>query len=315
MSDPRQWPVKKRLKNSLIYWFIRWLVDFVRWLPRSAAVALMGRLGWLALHLIPSARRVTLHQLQLAYGDSKTAAEIERMAREVFVNLGRNAADAIRLPVLVRQGLDQFVQCRGAEHLDRALACGRGVIILTGHIGSWELLAAYLVHCGYPLAVVGAELYDPRLNKMLVEAREQAGYHNIARGPRGTREMLRWLRKGGVLGILIDQDTEVEGVFVDFYGRPAHTPVGPVILAQKTGAAIVPLAIHRQPDGTHLAEIRPPIPLQSTGDMMADRLENVRRCSKAVEAFIREHPTQWVWMHERWRRQPTEKMSSALRPW
>jgi KDO2-lipid IV(A) lauroyltransferase len=312
MSDPSHWPLKKRLKNGLIYWLVKWMVSLIRILPRPAAVGLMGRIGWLAYFLLSRARRDTERHLHLAYGDQKTNPEIRDMARQVFVDLGRNAADAIRLPVLIRQGLDRFVKCTGAEHLDRALARGRGAIIITGHIGSWELLGAYLAHRGYRLAGVGAELYDPRLNKMVVEMRELAGYPTIPRGPQGVREILRWLRSGGVLGILIDQDTRVDGVFVDFFGRPAYTPIGPVVLAQKTGAAIVPVAIHRQADGSHLVEFRQEINLQCTGDLRADRVENVRRCSKAVEEFIRQHPTQWVWMHERWKTQPEEKADLVL---
>lgn len=313
MNGRKQQPLKKRLKNGLIYCAVWTMVRCLRLLPRRLATAVMAGTGRLGYLLARDARSKTLHHLQLAYGDRKSSNEIQKMAQEVFVNLGRNASDAVLLPVLVRRGLDRYVRIVGAHHLDRAVERGRGVIILTGHIGCWELLAATLVHSGYPLAVVGAELYDPRLNQLLVDTRSLAGYRAFSRDSGGVRQMLRWLRGGGVLGMLIDQDTRADGEFVDFLGRPAHTPAGPVVLAQKTGAALVPLAIHRRPDGTHLAEIREEIPLRNGREPRLGRIENVQRCSRAVESFIREHPTQWVWMHERWKTEPQDRAVASFR--
>ncbi|MDZ7267334.1 MAG: lysophospholipid acyltransferase family protein [candidate division KSB1 bacterium] len=291
-------PLLKRIKNGGIYWFIRLLLAVMQRLPRRPALALFEQLGLLAFRLLRREREKTLRHLRLAFGGKRSEVEIRALARECFRYLGRNAAEAVRLRQLQRAGLERFVSFTGREHLEAALAKGRGVICITGHLGCWELLAAFIAQ-HFPLAVVGTALYDPRLDALLVRERELAGCRNIPRTAGAAREMLRWLKSGGVLGILIDQDTRVDGEFVDFFGHPAYTPAGPVVFAERTGAPLVPLAIWMNEDFTHTVAISPEIPLQAH-----DRPGNVQRCSKAVEAFIREHPEQWVWMHERWKTKP-----------
>lgn len=298
-------PLRKRIKNWLIFQLVRSLIKLVRMLPRRVAIKIFERLGALAFHLIRKEREKTLRHLQLAFDAQKSETEIYNLAQNVFRALGRNAAEALRLPQMQRDGLDQHIRFIGREHLDKALARGRGVLCITGHIGCWELMAMFIAS-HYPLAVVGAAIYDPRLDEILVREREQAGYRTFSRTAGGTRQILKWFREGGVLGILIDQDTRVDGEFVDFFGHTAYTPAGPVVLAERTGVPIVPLAIHMNEDFTHTVEVRPEIELQKTGDARADRIANVEKCSKAVEAFIREHPEQWVWMHERWKTKPVK---------
>lgn len=304
-------PLRKRLKNWLIYQFIRRLIWTVRRLPRPLAWWLFRNLGLLAFWLIRDARVKTLRHLHLAFGDQRRGEEIYQLAKQVFRQLGLNAVEAMRIPNLVAAGLQKHVRFVGKEHLDRAYQRGKGILCVTGHIGCWELLATF-VAWHYPLKVVGAALYDPRLDAILVAEREKAGYESLPRDASGTRRILRWMKQGGLLGILIDQDTRVDGEFVDFFGRPAYTPAGPVVIAERTGAALVPLAIYMNDDGTHTVEVRPEIELQNTGDVDADRLATVAQCSKAVEAFIREHPTQWVWMHERWKTTAPNETSSSF---
>lgn len=296
-------PLRKRIKNWLIFQLVRSLIKLVRVLPRRVAIKVFERLGALAFRLIRKEREKTLRHLRLAFGAQKSETEIFDLAQNTFRALGRNAAEALRLPQMKRDGLEQYIRFAGREHLDKALARGRGVLCITGHIGCWELMAMCIAS-HYPLAVVGAAIYDPRLDEILVREREQAGYRTFSRTASGTRQILRWFREGGVLGILIDQDTRVEGEFVDFFGQAAYTPSGPIVLAERTEVPIVPLAIHMNEDFTHTVEVRPEIELQKTGDARADRIANIEKCSKAVEAFIREHPEQWVWMHERWKTRP-----------
>lgn len=296
-------PLRKRIKNWLIFQLVRSLIKLVRVLPRRMAIQSFERLGALAFRLIRKEREKTLRHLRLGFGEQQSEDAIYKLGQNTFRALGRNAAEALRLPQIKRDGLNQHIRFTGREHLDRALARGRGVLCITGHIGCWELMAMFIAS-HYPLAVVGAAIYDPRLDEILVREREQAGYRTFSRTASGTRQILKWLRAGNVLGILIDQDTRVEGEFVDFFGQPAYTPAGPIVLAERTGAALVPLAIHMNEDFTHTVEIRSEIELQNSGDARADRHANLEKCSKAVEAFIRANPTQWVWMHERWKTRP-----------
>ncbi|MBN1503626.1 MAG: lysophospholipid acyltransferase family protein, partial [Candidatus Eisenbacteria bacterium] len=176
---------------------------------------------------------------------------------------------------------------------------------VTGHIGSWEMLAAYFSMRGYPLSVLARPLRDERLEKLLDSQRRAKGMRPISRIA-NARPAYEALKEGGILGVLIDQDTPVTGVFCDFFGRPAFTPAGPAYLAMRTGAAVVPMGISMQRDGTHLVRILKPVDASVRDGDDKDRraLEITRECTGALERLIRFEPTQWVWMHERWKTSP-----------
>ncbi len=164
-------------------------------------------------------------------------------------------------------------------------------------------MAAAVAMKGYPVYVIGKQLYDPRMDRILVRNRERSGYRNIARGG-SAKKIIRALRSNSILGILIDQDTNVDGVFVNFFGMPAYTPIGPVVLAAKSGASIVPIAIQIMPDFRHRILIKEPVALTFTGDRQQDLVVNTQKLSDFLEETIRAYPTQWVWMHERWKTKP-----------
>lgn len=298
-------PLRKRVKNDLIYRAALLAVWLLRALPRQVAHGLLLRLGRLAFRLARKEREKTLRHLTWVYGREKSPQEIEALGRAVFEHFARAAADTIRMPLVLQQGINTLITSEGQEHLQAALSRGRGAIILTAHLGNWELMGAWIAQNGFPIKVVGRSAYDPRLDRLIVEGRNQAGYTNIARG-KGTREIVRALHQNQCLGLLIDQDTSVEGVFVNFFNRPAHTASGPVILARKFGAAIIPSFIHLQPDGRYHVEFQPELELTTTADEEADIVTNTQKCSDAIERMVRRYPEQWVWMHERWKKQPQD---------
>ncbi len=298
-------PLKKRIKNDLIFVFIFYLILFVRLLSREAAFKLFEKLGQLSYYLISDARNKMIAHLTIAFGDQKSMKAIRKMAKETFVNLGRNAVDAIRLPTYSLKDLEKIVVAEGLDVLDRIRAEGRSIILITGHIGSWEVLAGYIAMKGYPLYIVGARLYDPRLNRLLLKMRKSGGYINIPRGG-STKYLLQILNRPNLLGLLIDQDTRVAGTFVDFFGKPAYTPVGPVILARKTGASLVPVFIKLDRTYRHRINILPEFKMTLTEDKRKDATRNTQALTKIIEDFIRTVPTQWVWMHERWKTRPED---------
>lgn len=192
-----------------------------------------------------------------------------------------------------------LVDFEGWERIEMARAAGRPLLILTGHCGNWELLAAALNVAGLGMAVVGRELDDQGLQARLLGLRSRFGSRTIVRGtPGAARDLLRTLRAGGALGMLIDQDTRVDGVWVDFFGRPAYTPVGAAEIALRLGACVLPTFIERLDDGGHLATIQPALALP--GEPRAA----TQAMTERIEAQIRRVPEQWVWLHRRWRRQP-----------
>jgi len=297
----RKW---KQIKNWLIYVSVKTGLTWIKSVHRTTAIQFLQALSLAGFYLVRSERRKTINHLTMVYGAEKSSREIYQMAKAVFLNLGRNMVDAFRIPLYNDRNIDSFVNATGLKSLNQALQNGKGVLALTGHIGNWELMGSYLAIKGYPVNVVGAPIYDSRLDKLVVNNRLQGGLKYIARGS-ATREIIRALRRNEIVGLLIDQDTKhVDGVFVDFLGKKAYTPVGPVILAMKTGAAVVPMAIHIKNDNTHFIQIDKELDLKLTNDQNYDRIQNTQICSNAIERFIKSHPAQWVWMHQRWKTKP-----------
>ena len=296
-------PWAKRVKNTLIYYGVRGVLGFVNSAPRELALDLVGTLALLAYGCASGTRRRTLAQLSHAFSHTLNPAEITHLARAVFWNLGRNTVDALRMGQITTANIDTLVTARGMEHLEAAYRQGRGVLAVSGHIGNFELLGSYLALKGYPVTVVVAKLYDPRLDLLLRNNRALGGL-NIVDRDRATGAVVRALRQGHIVGLLVDQDTRVTGVFTPFFGRPAYTPIGPAVLAGRTGAPIVPMAIRRLKDDTHLITIRPPLPLPGEPGSENAIREIVGQYTSAIEQFIRDDPAQWVWMHDRWKTQP-----------
>ena len=174
----------------------------------------------------------------------------------------------------------------------------------SAHCASWELLGAALSARGFTINVIAKRVYIERLNQMLLDLRSSKGLKIIFRSDSDSaKKMLKALRSGETLALLIDQDTEVPGVFVDFFSRPAWTPSGLAVMALKTGAPVIVALDTRLPDDTHRVVVTGPLELVRTGDHDRDVLENTAVITKIIEGHIRKNPSQWVWMHERWKTQ------------
>jgi KDO2-lipid IV(A) lauroyltransferase len=300
---------KKRLKNWLIYRFILILIGFLNLLPRRLSLFIGGSLGKLAYLILPESRSTTLQNLKIAFpeknsGRGQAPPLRKRLSLKVFESLGRNAVDAIRLPKMSWEEIQKLVKVEGIEHLEKAYSQGRGVMGVTGHIGNFELLAAYVSLRGYKLSAIGRELYDPRLDELLIKNRQKMGVQNIY-STAGVKEVIRVLNSGRMIGVLIDQDTSrVKGIYVDFFGKKARTPVGPVILALKLNVPIVPMAVIQTREGNYKIYVREEVkPL--VGKTKEENIYYLtQKCTEFLEQVIREYPDQWIWMHKRWLRSP-----------
>jgi len=267
---------------------------------------LFSALGHLAFSVYRKERDRAVSNVSLAFPDIDPLI-VRALARGSFRFLGRNALDAMRLTFISREEVLGLCTISGEEHLRRAYEKGKGIVGLTGHIGCWELFGAHISQKGYKLSVIARDLRDGRLNDILVRMRSRHGTVSI---PRGTSAILGYkvLKKGEILGMLLDQDIDVDGVMVPFFGVPAHTARGAALFALRSGAEIVPMAIHMQPDGRHRITVRPPleIPPDDLGEEW--RIDELTAsCSRALEELIRIYPQQWVWFHDRWKRYMEEK--------
>lgn len=235
-----------------------------------------------------------------------TIPTAEGIARELFCNLGRSLVETCRLYHGKGGGLIDRIEVRGREHYDTARAMGKGIIFLTGHCGNWELVAlAYARLFKEPLSVVARRQNNPYLNTM-VERMRQHYDNTVIYKDNALRNMIAVIRKNGTVGLLVDQTVfPEEGYLIDFLGRPAWASKAPVLLARKTGVPIVPAFIHRE-EGRHVIDIYPALQFDGDDSEQGWR-DDVKTYSRMIEKYIVAHPTQWYWVHRRWKR--TEGLS------
>jgi KDO2-lipid IV(A) lauroyltransferase len=297
--------LKKRTRRWAALLVVKALIASTRLMSRRAGLSFFSFLGRSAFSMYRKDRERSLRNLALAFPQSDPLI-VAGMARGCFQALGRNAFDALRLMYLPPEKVLQLCTVDGEEHMRGAYREGRGVVGLTGHIGCWELLAAYFSCREYKLSVVHRDNDNRELNSMLVDMRRRFGIASIPRGT-GALSAFKALKRGEILAMLIDQDIDVDGILVPFFGVPAHTPRGAAAFSIRSGAPIVPLAIHMQPDGSHRITVLPALETPPAELDERQRIDELtRRSSQAVESLIRIYPQQWVWFHDRWRRRNTE---------
>jgi len=296
--------LRKDIKYFLIFWLVKLLIRLSTFFPRKWVVGFYGTLGTIAFTFANKSKKRTIKHLTMAYGHEKSTIEIEEMAAAVYKNIGKNFADIVRLlEVKKLSDLEKVLDIEGIEHLENAYQKGDGVLCLTCHLGAFELTGTTVALTKYPTMAIGTRMKDPRLNQLLVDNRTSRGIENIYRGEDSIK-LIRGLKSGKALIILIDQDTKVKGTFVDFFGIQAYTPIGATVLALKTKAAVVPMSVTLGKDGRQKMVFKPALEVIKTGNYEEDLVTNTELFSKSLEAFIRENPTQWVWMHERWKTRP-----------
>lgn len=280
------------------------LLVLIRVLSRKVSMWMGARLGALAFRFLKNERAKTINNLTIAYGAEKNATEIRAMAREVWVNLGKSGIEfGIKMGQEDPEKFFQDLEVRGNEYLQEAYRKGKGILGLISHMGCWEGTAMGLPMLGIPAYAIGKKMGNEMLNDLLFESRGKKGVPTLARGS-SYKTILRVLSENNLIGILIDQDTDVRGVFVDFYGKPAHTPIGAAMLAMDSGASVLPMFYLKKPDDTYVFIIEKEIPLVLTGNRRQDMEENTRRFHEVIEKYIKKYPTQWVWMHNRWKTTP-----------
>ncbi|HLL55184.1 MAG TPA: lysophospholipid acyltransferase family protein [Myxococcaceae bacterium] len=298
-------PLTKRFKRALRYGLVRVALGLVGSLPVGLAGRWGWAFGWLAFRVARTDRARALDGLRRAFPDLPEA-ERARLAEEAFRHLGRSAFELACVRKLDPE-LERWVEWPEADRrvLEAALAKGRGVLFVSGHVGNWELLARRVAMAGYPCQTIAKETTDPRLTRLVERFRAAGKLKSIWRGQDGAaKAMLKALKGGEILGMLIDQDTKVQSVHVPFFGHPASTPRAAADLALRTGAAVVMGFCQRQADGRYRVAMKEVEP-ESTGDREADAVALTARMTWEIEQAIRRAPAQWVWMHRRWKTQPS----------
>ncbi len=281
---------------------------FVRIMSRSCALSFARLAGATAFYLVGRQRKKVLNNLRIAWKDEKSDAELKTIGRRVFENLALTTVDTIRFTSLTKENIGEWVVYDDEfTRVKRILDKGKGLVILASHIGNWELLAAAFGLMGFGgSAVVGKRIYYEKYNKIITGLRERVNIRTIYRDE-SPKEMLRVLKNNQILGVLADQDVRsVQGIFVDFFGRPAFTPTAPVKLAMAAQTVMVPAFMIREGDRYRLIVEEPLSPQAVKGSKDEAVREFTERWSAVVEKYIRRYPEQWVWMHDRWKTTPEE---------
>ncbi len=298
MSAP---PLRKRLKRWLRAKLLSALLQVLRWLPLGWARALGRAAGGLAYHLARGTRRLGERHLSVAFPEAD-AAFVRRTLRACFRGLGENLMENVVAHRLDGR-LAEYVAIEGEACLEAALAEGRGVIVVTAHLGNWELAARALVARGREVVAIARRFHDPGLGRLVERHRAEGGVKTLLRGERSTPfRMVRHLKRGGALFMLVDQDTDVPSLFAPFFGRLAKTPRAPADLSLRLGAPVVAGFIERREGGHRLRFER--IEAPRSGDAERDAVKLTEAINRAIEAEIRRRPADWVWFHRRWRTPP-----------
>ncbi|MDH7569580.1 MAG: lysophospholipid acyltransferase family protein [Armatimonadota bacterium] len=291
--------VGRWLKRAGVWCAVCVLMAPVRVLPLPALRRFAAGVAWVVRGLTYRRQRMVEQNLIAVFGDRLTPAQRRRIRVESVRNICKTMAELVKMRWLTPDELRRQMSYEGVEHLDAALARGKGAILVTAHFGSWELGGGLLGVLGYPVNVIARDANDGFTRKVINRARESKGVRVLGRSdlPR----MLRALKNNEILAILPDQHAVEGAVRVPFLGRPAQTPSGPALLSLRTGAPILPVFSYRQPDDHIYCRVLPPLQYTPTGNRDTDVVELTRLMNEAIGREILAHPEQWLWLHRRWR--------------
>ena len=294
----------RRRRKALAYHVGRVAPGALRGTSLPRALAFADRAADVVYRAFPGVRRLALDHLAIAFGETHSPAAREDIARQAYRHAARCVVELAKLDD-IRPHFDDYVSVEGWEHFEGVQTLGRGAIAVAGHLGNYDLLAAYMGYRGIPITVVAKREDDPRIHKLLTDFLTDNGVQVILRdSAMAARDILRVLQRRGILALLLDIDVRVPSVSVPFFGRLARTPAAAAVLAVRRDIPVVPTFIQRCPEGGHRVTIMAPILPPKSGDRQADILELTRQFNQILEDRIRRQPAEYYWWHRRWRRPP-----------
>jgi KDO2-lipid IV(A) lauroyltransferase len=292
--------MRKRLE-FLVVWIVVKLLGLP---PRGVARAIGALVGRVALLCTPRLRRAGHLNLQLAF-PQKTEAEREQILRKLYRNLGWLLAEFCQMPRYTPEMTQRFIRYEGLEHYLAARERGKGVLVLTGHLGAWELSSFYHSLMGYPMSIVIRRLDNALVDDLVNHIRCLHG-NQVLHKDDFARGLLASMRRGETVGILMDTNmTPPQGTFVDFFGHLACTGSGMARVAIKTGAQVLPgFLLWEESTQQYVLRFGAPLILPISDDVEADTLAHTALFTKVIEDYIRKYPDQWLWVHRRWKTRP-----------
>ena len=295
---------RNKLKDSAVYQFVMIFGWVCRILPKKWAMSLGTGIGKLLYRTLKKRRQIALNNLQIAFGNDMDEDRQHDMCKASFINLSKTIIEFMRFTKLNSDNIWQEVSVKGREHLDAAIEKGKGVIVVLTHFGNWELLSlVWGVLIPNRATAIAFPLKNEKLNAYICRNRERMSLKLIPR-KNAIRATLRALKNNEAVGFFADQNAGEQGVFIEFFGKPASTSRAPVTIALKTDTPILFTLDVRQPNDQHHVYISPPIYLEPSGDTETDVIEYTTFLVRELEKYIQKYPEQWLWLHNRWKTQP-----------
>ena len=291
------------IRNRAEYYALRTTIATLERLPWDVACSAGERLAELGYKPLGIRRGIVERQVAAAFPELSRAAVLD-LSRNAYRHLGRTTIESALLPSIGRDKVLDLVEgLEGWEILEAAVAQGRGVILVTGHLGNWELGGAYIAARGIPVGAIVRRMTNPLFERYLNETRRVMG-SEVIHDADAVRRAPRALREGKMIAFLADQGVKgLASTFVPFFGRPAKTPRGPAVFALRMNLPVVFGAAIRQPSGRYRFSFEE-VPVVDTGDRDADVDRIVAAYTQVLERWVRVAPEQYFWHHRRWRRQP-----------
>jgi len=276
----------------------------IRLLPRGLARAIGAVIGAIAYRVLGRLRRVGLRNLEMAFPEM-TAKERQAILRSEYRNLGLLMAEFCKMPDYTAATASRFIRYEGLENYLQARERGKGVLVLTGHLGAWELSSFYHSLMGMPMGMVIRRLDNPLVDEFVNRIRCLRGNRVIHKDD-FARGLIASMRAGETVGILMDTNmTPPQGVFVPFFGVQACTASGMARIAAKTGAVVVPgFLLWEESERRYVLHFGVELEVVHTGDAEQDALINTATFTAAIEGYVRRYPEQWLWVHRRWKTRP-----------
>lgn len=289
----------QKLGNLLIYILVVAIGYVVRHISLKKSLKLGGVVGKIAFLVVKKRREIALSNLRMIFKD-KSENEIKEIAKESFANLGKTLIEFLRLPKYDKNQLMDIVKIDGEENLIQAISSGKGVLIITAHFGNWELIFHILTLFTDRLSAVAQRFKNQWFDKLVNSYRIIHGGEIIEKAD-SIKQVISHLRNGYCVVILGDQDAGNSGIFIDFMGVSASVAKGPAIFAMKTGAIVLNIFDIRQSDGSHIIKVSNPMKFEGSGNLQEDIKRYTSEITKSLEYMICKYPSQWLWLHNRWK--------------
>ena len=292
------------MRETLEYYLVLAVARTLGWMPRSLARLFADLLAFAIYNSLGRLRSVGRRNLALAFPELSSQAR-EKILRKVYRHLGWQLVEFCRMTRYTRENTRYWIRTEGLEHYLAAQARGRGVLVVTGHLGAWELSSFYHSLMGHPMGMVIRRLDNHRLDEFVNGIRCLHG-NRVLHKDDFARGLLTAMRAGETVGILMDTNmTPPQGVFVDFFGRQACTASGLARVALKTGAAVLPGFMLWEPaEQKYVLHFGPELVFTRTSNPEANIQAATQQCAAATESWIRRYPDQWLWIHRRWKTRP-----------